>query len=70
MVITRCNFCEKEFNWFDNQEKFGIHRHVGYGSKFDGDEIMVDLCCECFDVMMDEYILPHCVLNPIKRHEI
>lgn len=39
---TSCNLCGKEFDEWDEQESFGIHTRVGYGSKFDGDDIELD----------------------------
>ena len=53
MNKTICNICGKEFDMWDQQEGFGLHYHVGYGSKFDGDRIQVDMCCDCFDELMD-----------------
>ena len=62
---TVCNFCGKEFDEWDNQEGFGFTHRVGFGSKFDGQVIEVDLCCDCFDKMMEEYVFPNCQLNCI-----
>lgn len=59
MKIFKCDLCGKELNEFDMQENFGLHySNIGYGSKFDGESIDVDICCTCFDKMMDEYITP------------
>ena len=59
MKSFKCNFCKKEFDALDNQEGFGFHYpRIGYGSKFDGGSIDIDLCCDCFDKMMDEYVMP------------
>jgi hypothetical protein len=59
-----CNICGKDFNMWDEQEKFSIHKHIGYGSKYDGDHIELDMCCDCFDSLID-YILPKCSISPI-----
>ena len=32
--------------------------------KFDGDSIDLDICCDCFDKLMDKFI-PMCKINPI-----
>lgn len=61
---TLCNLCGKEFDEWDEQEGFGIHTRAGYGSKFDGDSVELDLCCECFDRLMDK-LVPECKINPI-----
>lgn len=64
MKKTTCNMCAKDFNEFDRQENLGFHNHLGYGSIHDEEVIDLDICCECFDKMMDEYILPKCKIQP------
>lgn len=55
--IIHCDMCGKQFDEFDRQESFGFHYpDVGYGSKFDNTSINIDLCCDCFDKMMDNLI--------------
>lgn len=66
MDKTICNICGKEFDMWDQQEGFGLRHHVGYGSKFDGFNIQVDMCCDCFDELMDTYILPRCAVSPLQ----
>lgn len=63
MSKTICTMCGKEFDMWDEQEGFGFNYHVGYGSKFDCSHVMVDLCCDCFDELMDTYILPKCKVS-------
>lgn len=59
MKILKCDFCGKELNELDSQENFGFHyQHIGYGSRYDGESIDIDLCCNCFDKMMSDYVLP------------
>ena len=59
MKIHKCDLCSKDFNVFDEQEHFGLHyNNVGYGSKYDERHIDIDMCCDCFDKMMVEYIEP------------
>ena len=60
-----CNICGKKFDMWDEQENFGLHYHVGYGSKFDTNIIDCDLCCNCFDKLMNEYIIPRSKIDPI-----
>lgn len=60
MTKTICNMCGKEFDMWDAQESFGFYYHIGYGSKYDGEIIRCDLCCDCFDKMLDEYLIPKC----------
>ena len=53
---------------WDTQEGFGLHYPaVGYGSEFDGKSIELDLCCDCFDKLMNDYIIPRCKISPMKE---
>lgn len=68
MIKRVCNICEKEFDEFDTQEGFGFHyRSIGYGSGFDGSSIELDMCCDCFDKLMNEYIIPKCKISPVEE---
>ncbi len=58
MIIYKCDLCGKVFSVWDEQNSFGLHYHAGYGSKHDGEHINVDMCCDCFDKLMTEYIEP------------
>lgn len=60
-----CNMCGQLFDDWDEQEDFGFTHRVGYGSKFDLQVLRCDFCCNCFDKLMDEYILPRCKISPI-----
>ena len=58
---TICNMCGKQFDIYDTQEDFSIYReNIGYGSKYDGNSVELDLCCECADKLFDA-----CKLSPI-----
>lgn len=53
----------KELDLFDLQEDFSIHRqHIGYGSIHDGDNVDLQLCCDCFDKLVSE-----CNVSPIEE---
>lgn len=67
MVKRVCNVCGKDFDEWDTQEGFGFHYHVGYGSGFDGSRINLDLCCDCFDKLMNEYIIPNSKISPVEE---
>ena len=43
-----------------DDEDFIIHTLVGYGSKHDGERILLRFCCDCFDKIVDE-----CKISPI-----
>lgn len=63
---TICNVCGKTFDMWDLKEMFGIHQsEIGYGSSHDGETISIDLCCTCFDELMD-YVLPKCKIDPVE----
>lgn len=55
-----CNKCGKKFDVWDSQEDFSLHRKLGYGTKYDGETLDIDLCCECMDKLIDE-----CVISPL-----
>lgn len=56
-----CNKCGKKFDMWDTQEDFSIHRHCGYGTKYDGSVINLDLCCNCF-----EELVQSCAISPLE----
>jgi hypothetical protein len=59
---NRCNICGQEFDFWDEQEDFSIHKKVGYGSEHDGETVHLRLCCGCFDRLINS-----CVLNPVEE---
>lgn len=62
---TLCNVCGKTFTDYDEQEHIGLHTKLGYGSEYDGEVIDLDVCCECFDKMLDK-LVSQCKINPIQ----
>lgn len=55
-----CNVCGKELDMFDQQEEYTLHKFVGYGSKHDGSVIHLQMCCDCFDRLVDS-----CAVSPL-----
>lgn len=53
-----CNKCGKKLDMWDVQEDFSMERHLGYGSRYDGDHLDLDLCCECMDKIIEECAIP------------
>lgn len=53
-----CNRCGREFDVWDVQHDFSIQRRIGFGSKYDGDFLNLDLCCDCMDKLIDECEIP------------
>lgn len=61
MLRKVCNMCGKDFDEWDNQENFAIVSYlIGYGSKYDGSALRLDLCCDCMDMLIEK-----CKLNPL-----
>lgn len=60
MVKRFCNKCGKKFDLWDEQENFSINRHLGYGTKYDGSLMRLNLCCDCAERLIDE-----CTISPI-----
>lgn len=55
-----CNKCGKKMDMWDIQENFSIQRNLGYGSKYDGDDLDLDLCCDCMDKLIES-----CMISPV-----
>ena len=55
-----CNKCGKPFDIWDKQENFQIYRNLGYGTKYDGSKLDLNLCCNCMEELVDG-----CWINPI-----
>ena len=60
-----CHLCGKQFHFWDERQDFSFSRHVGYGSKYDRTDIALNLCCHCFDKVMD-WLLPQCAVDPVR----
>ena len=58
--ITTCNKCGNRLSEWDIQEDFSIYSHLGYGTKYDGSKLELDLCCKCMDELIDS-----CAISPI-----
>jgi hypothetical protein len=55
-----CNKCGKELDMWDMQEGFRMYRRFGYGTKYDGDTVDLNLCCDCIEKLIDS-----CLVSPI-----
>lgn len=56
-----CNMCGNEFDMFDLDADNALYKHLGYGSKYDGDYLKLDICCKCLDTIIDQ-----CSIRPIE----
>lgn len=61
---TQCNLCGKIFDVYDEQHDFSLVRRLGYGSVYDGNEIELDICCDCMDKLLDM-----CKVSPFVNEE-
>lgn len=59
-----CNVCGKALKNPRDLDFVNIHFRIGYGSKYDGDMIDMDICPECLDKMLIKYI-PTFKINPL-----
>ena len=67
MVIKKCNLCGKVFDETDICNNFHINSVMGYGSKYDGDKLSLDFCCDCTNNFVDE-LVKNCKINPIIKN--
>ena len=51
--MDRCNVCGKKLSIYDEACGFIFDKRIGYGSKHDGDRVRIQLCCKCFDEVLD-----------------
>lgn len=59
-----CNMCGKEFTEIDDFSGLKVNGMLGYGSKYDGDRIELNLCCDCMDTVIDA-VAKNCKHYPI-----
>ena len=64
LVSTECTMCGKTLDEDDRAENYSADMHIGYGSKYDMSHIRFQLCCDCFDRIMD-MVIPLCKTNPV-----
>ena len=58
--IMICNKCGNQLDEWDTQEDFNIYGKLGFGTKYDGCELELDLCCKCMNELIDS-----CAISPI-----
>ena len=63
-----CTMCGKKFDVWDEQQNFVVDREIGYGSKYDYHHIQMNLCCDCFDRVVD-YIVDNSKTNPLTESD-
>lgn len=66
---TICTMCGREFDEWDVDEALHYTHFIGFGSKYDLHIFEANLCCECFDKILDT-ILPMFKNNPLSEYDI
>lgn len=56
----KCNLCKKELDFWDMTEDYSIKGRLGYGTKYDGNDLELHICCECMNKLIDS-----CKISPI-----
>lgn len=62
-TIIHCNICGKELDEADRHQCFSLYQKIGYGSKYDGMYVSIDLCSSCMDSLIDE-----CKISPLEEN--
>jgi hypothetical protein len=55
---TICNQCGRVFDIWDTQANFSIRGQLGYGTKYDGERLELDLCCDCMERLIGTCVIP------------
>lgn len=58
--------CGRDFDFWDIENNFCFEQNIGYGSEYDGEQLSLNLCCDCFDKAIS-MISPICKVHPIKE---
>lgn len=57
-----CHCCGKEYDLTDYTGGVTVSRDLGYGSKYDGEYLSMNICCSCMEKLIDG-----CKIVPFKR---
>lgn len=63
--VIYCNICGKKFDIYDESSEAFINTEMGYGSKYDGEQVDFDICNKCMDELIDK-----CKISPIVEDQI
>ena len=66
--IRTCNMCGNTFDYWDHEQNISFDHYIGYGSSHDMHRIKLNLCCKCFDKVVD-FIIPQCKHNPMTEYQ-
>ena len=68
LVSMECTMCGKTLDEWDKYENYSADLHIGYGSKYDMSRLRFQLCCDCFDRILDMFV-PLCKTNPLEDED-
>lgn len=60
-----CNKCGVALDEWDARGDYAMRRALGYGSRYDGKDVDIRLCCLCMDELIGA-----CVRSPLVNHKI
>ena len=66
--IRTCHMCGSTFKFWDHEENISFDHFIGYGSSHDMHRVRINLCCACFDKVLD-WVLPQCKNNPMTEYK-
>lgn len=49
----KCTMCGKKFEMHDTCADLHFEKRIGYASIYDGETLKLDLCCDCFDHLVN-----------------
>lgn len=55
--IIYCNVCGQQIGAFDKHNCLSFSKVLGYGSKYDGEFIDIDICPHCFDKLIEKMVI-------------
>lgn len=53
-----CNLCGKPFDEADRHQHLSLYTSIGYGSRYDGKYLALDMCNNCMDTIIDQCAVP------------
>lgn len=62
MKEFRCNKCARPIDDYDSASGVEIYQKMGYKSSHDGETVIIRLCIECLDNLIDS-----CKIDPVEH---
>lgn len=67
-MSKHCTMCGKEFDIWDENADFTLDHEIGYGSEHDRHHLHMNLCCDCFDKVVN-FLVENSVENPLTESD-